>query len=567
MGQEGKYTGFFIVFLFLAAVFFYCYQGEAEAAELGKIWKYQEGTAEEQGLDRESWLNAAGQEDAGWKIYQFPGFPPISSLRVKDVGLTTILLPEHPKKNNLLLYMRGQTLHVWLGNRLIYAYDDPLKAKTEGWHRIVLPQITKPTRLTFALHADDFWNLGYFERISLDTEVVQMQTIYLSDLPYMMAFPVALVLFVVMAGYYLKRSAWRRICASVLAFLALFMLWLLSWANSRFLIVSSPEFWYYVQSFLRYLLPVAANGILYEAVKKSLRGWMKGVVCAHAILFLVVLAGEIAGWNSLNELLSVHYLLLMIAEPVAFILVLTSAHDGNVYCRDLLIPMVGITALGVIDAVTSYFHLLSWSSMTSVFGIYFFATFLLGMMHEQFAREKYVAQRAMALRMQRQRVTERSITDPLTRCYNRTCMDEMRERAVFLSEQNQRPMAMLMLDIDHFKRFNDTFGHEVGDIVLKGFANAIRETILPKMILIRWGGEEFVVFCPCCPLSGAVVIANLIRVRVMTSKLYEDQQVTCSIGVTLWKGNGDTSGRMFQRADQALYQAKETGRNRVEVEL
>ena len=118
------------------------------------------------------------------------------------------------------------------------------------------------------------------------------------------------------------------------------------------------------------------------------------------------------------------------------------------------------------------------------------------------------------------------------------------------------------MDIDHFKHFNDTYGHEMGDIVLRNFAQCIREQLDEKRPLIRWGGEEFVVLCPGDGLSVAVEMANVLRHAVEKAVLCDKQQVTCSIGVSTWHhGLEDDGEKFFQRADDALYRAKENGRN------
>ena len=563
------------IFLFLMAVpvmFFLCLP-RAEAAEFAGAWKYREGGAfdsTDAQVLQEAWLESAMRGDAAWTSYGFPDHPRLSSSSVRDIWVTVRLRPDWPEKNVLLFSLAEQSIRVWLDHQLIYSYGSLADASHAGgsrWHMIVLPELQREVQLTFRLHANDVWQLGYFNRMQIDTEAAQLRAIYLNDLPYLVSLPVALVLLLLMMGYYVKRIAWRRLCAAICAFLVFFILWLICALNMKYIFFDAPAFWWYMMTGLEYLFPIAANWILYELLERNLKPWAMGVIASYAALFFMAVAGELLGFSGMERLMPVYYILLLLAEPVAFIMVLTSAYGGNPYSRAVLIPMIGITALGALDALSWYFYLFSWSSFVSSLGIYFFALFMLGMLHEQFTMEKRVSQRAIALREKREKVEAQAILDPLTGCYNRARMENLRERAIFQSEQRGLPMGMMILDIDHFKRFNDNYGHEMGDMVLRGFAEVIRENILPEMILIRWGGEEFVVFCPACPLFTTAAFAEVVRGRVMSAVLCEKQQVTCSIGITLWQGGEDTAAEMFQRADQALYRAKESGRNRIAVEL
>ena len=127
-------------------------------------------------------------------------------------------------------------------------------------------------------------------------------------------------------------------------------------------------------------------------------------------------------------------------------------------------------------------------------------------------------------------------------------------------------LVMMMLDIDHFKRINDTYGHEAGDTVLAGFAALVRQNIKKTDPFVRWGGEEFIIICDGTTLPEAAAIAERLRGCVAESDILEQQRVTCSIGVASWHGAHDTERTLMARLDTALYQAKNTGRNRVVME-
>ena len=128
--------------------------------------------------------------------------------------------------------------------------------------------------------------------------------------------------------------------------------------------------------------------------------------------------------------------------------------------------------------------------------------------------------------------------------------------------KNGRPVSFVMLDIDHFKHINDTYGHQVGDEVLVNLTKLIQGKIRNTDALVRWGGEEFVVLCGDTPIQNAQFLAEKLRIAIENTVLIKQQQVTCSFGIAEMIPDEDPK-RLFERADKALYASKEGGRNRV----
>jgi diguanylate cyclase (GGDEF)-like protein len=130
-------------------------------------------------------------------------------------------------------------------------------------------------------------------------------------------------------------------------------------------------------------------------------------------------------------------------------------------------------------------------------------------------------------------------------------------------------MAVFMLDVDHFKRFNDTNGHAAGDAVLKAFAQVFTDSIRAEDIACRYGGEEFTIILPDSTVKGACDRAESIVSAISQLKVSTGQQsfdgFGISIGVAFFPGDGDTPEQLLQRADAALYEAKHNGRNQVSL--
>jgi diguanylate cyclase len=161
-----------------------------------------------------------------------------------------------------------------------------------------------------------------------------------------------------------------------------------------------------------------------------------------------------------------------------------------------------------------------------------------------------------------------SLTDPLTGLGNRKYFDRMIETAVQSALANGEPLSLLMFDIDHFKSFNDSYGHLTGDQVLRLVAMSLKQTIKGQDITARYGGEEFGVVLPNTALRQALTVADHIRRAVMSKELKKKStgeilgRVTISVGVSMLKPGEDTDS-LIERADACLYAAKRNGRNRV----
>ena len=172
-----------------------------------------------------------------------------------------------------------------------------------------------------------------------------------------------------------------------------------------------------------------------------------------------------------------------------------------------------------------------------------------------------------------QRVYESSINDGLTGMYNRKYIDERLNAEVAYAQRHGEPLSFLLLDIDHFKLVNDTYGHAAGDAVLRAVAFALRSALRTEDVLGRFGGEEIAVIARGTPLSSASRLAERLRQVVAQLKVTSEQKtisVTVSAGVaslSCCKTSQPTRELLFEIADNRLYRAKANGRNQVCSEL
>jgi len=158
-----------------------------------------------------------------------------------------------------------------------------------------------------------------------------------------------------------------------------------------------------------------------------------------------------------------------------------------------------------------------------------------------------------------------AIRDPLTELYNRRFMLEAFDQALNRAERHDGCLGVLMIDLDHFKNFNDTYGHDAGDRILEMVAEQFKRNLRLEDIACRYGGEEFCIICPDTGLKDAYILAEKLRACVaeheVTYQAKKLDRVTLSIGIATYPNHGQSSSELLQQADKALYNAKEQGRN------
>ncbi|AIS57033.1 histidine kinase [Vibrio coralliilyticus] len=161
-------------------------------------------------------------------------------------------------------------------------------------------------------------------------------------------------------------------------------------------------------------------------------------------------------------------------------------------------------------------------------------------------------------------IYDTSIKDELTQLYNRRALEELLPKEIARSSRHKQPLSVLLLDIDHFKKVNDTYGHQAGDRVLRTTGKLLILQTRKDDLSFRYGGEEFLVLLPNTDVEKAVIVAEKLREAIKRARMLPTNVDSCtaSFGVTQFNGEDDWQ-TAIERADQALYSAKENGRNQV----
>lgn len=184
--------------------------------------------------------------------------------------------------------------------------------------------------------------------------------------------------------------------------------------------------------------------------------------------------------------------------------------------------------------------------------------------------EEEIRARTRDLEEANRRLEALAVTDPLTGLYNRRHFEHVLSLEVRRAQRMGTRLSLLMMDVDHFKRYNDTHGHPAGDEVLRALGRLVRERVRSTDVACRYGGEEFTVILPGTSRTDAMVLANDLRLNVEAYPFENEAtqpggRLTISIGVATYPADASDEVALVRAADQALYRAKENGRNRVEV--
>jgi len=180
--------------------------------------------------------------------------------------------------------------------------------------------------------------------------------------------------------------------------------------------------------------------------------------------------------------------------------------------------------------------------------------------------EQIVEERTAELQEANDTISRLAATDELTRLSNRRSFNESLAAALSAARRHEFALSLVMIDLDHFKNINDTFGHSEGDLILKAFADLLREMIRTEDVAARWGGEEFIIILPHTPREAAAALAERIRIAFEQHSVNaKPVTLSASFGVVQLQ-EGDDVDNLIRRADDALYRAKHEGRNQVVVE-
>ncbi len=486
------------------------------------------------------------------------------------VWIRVYIPPDTSVDDSLFFSATDQSVQIFLDNLPIYHYGDLTPrpfSYGRKWHLVDLPAWAVGRPLVMQVYAGNPWVLGQFDRIRLDKASHLIEHVFLFDFPYVSGIT-ALIIFIILLGvYFFTEKQLRGIYLRLIAFLTVFFFWMLSSSSLMLLWLDFPVFWWYVELCTSYCILLAGNALIYRVIDEAYKKRILHVSYVYICIFLAAIVLELLGQHGLYLMRFFFYpALLLCGIPTAYWL-WECQRQGNAHCRALLVAFATLSVFAVIDGLSFQFRAFSWNTYLLPFGIYTVAFFIVQLILDRAAHERYLSDLSTSLENQVDAVTKRMEVDSLTGCYNRNKFPAAMHDFMRIARETREPFSVLMFDIDHFKRINDTYGHDVGDVVLVNFARTIRSFLDRRHILIRWGGEEFILLCLHYDGAQAEAFGNLIRTAVSEERIHPSDQITCSGGVGVWYGTDeDTPDSIVKRADTALYASKQNGRNRITCE-
>lgn len=557
----------FVQMLFFALLVCTGHMASAETSELS--WEYWQTDSPEFSIRGAKTVPAFPKDEGRWRKFN-PQFGVAVPEGTHHVWIRVYIPPDTGVDESLFFSTTDQSVQIFLDGVSIYRYGDlGQHAFSYGrkWHLVDLPAWAVGRQLYFQVHSDNIWVLGQFDRIRLDRPAHQIEDVFLYDFPYVSGITALLIFIMLLGVYFFTEKELRDIYLRLIVVLFIFFVWMLSASNLVLLWLDWPVFWWIVELVSSYLIPLSANLLIYSIIDEPYKRKILRLSSVYGLILALAALLEILGQNGLYLMRFFFYPALALCGLVTAYWLWLCYKRGNRRCRSLLVAFGTLSALAVVDGLSSQYRIFGWHTYFVPFGIYTIGFFIVQLILERAAHERYLAELSASLENEVSVVTKRMEVDPLTGAFNRNKFPAATRDFMRISLEIKEPFALIMFDIDHFKNINDTYGHDVGDVVLVGFAQTISAFLDRRHVLIRWGGEEFILLCLHYDGAQAEAFANLIREAVSEAHIHPSDQVTCSGGVAIWYGTAeDTVDHMVKRADTALYQSKENGRNRITCE-
>lgn len=559
---------FFAALIFIPALAI----AQSQPIDLDTGWQYRWGDSSFTQDGIPEWSNAATDDNGEWIDIDFPSNPPDRNSR-KNVWYRTTLPANVWRDPVIYIFSVDFITEVYIDGKKIYHYgtfDKNGQGWFEGWpwHMISLPADFAGKSIYFRIFSSapdiGLWGeIKLMERLNLIKYVI---TNSLKDLIVSSLSLVISLLAVIFACFQSDRKTYLLI--SFFTFASGLMLFAQSQAKQ--LLLNSPLLWEHLAAGAYFVLPVAMAMLIESWYRWRFNKGIHAIWIFHALFAATAIAASVAGWVELSSLYAIFDVLLTITLIILFIIVLMQFNQVQRNVKVMVVAFAIFSLFLLIDMGVAH-NILPWTRMPIALGLLLFSLTLIAVSLHHFS---VVQQELQDLNASLERkVEERTIElkqlasiDSMTGLINRRTFYIEAERIANSAKRYNHKISILVLDIDHFKQFNDTFGHAVGDAVIIAVANCINQVCRELDLPARFGGEEFVILLNETSVNGALCFAE--RLRQSISKIVIpniNKTVTASIGVSHLDASIENLDKAILRADKAMYLAKRKGRNKCQV--
>lgn len=542
-------------------------------------WEYRWGDSPRDDQGQPEWLNDTSD---AWQAIDFPSNPP--ERRGQKHAWFRTVLPESGWRDPVLFITSIDLIgQLYLNDDLIYQYGE-FDENGEGdfagwpWHMVELPEGYAGQQLSVRVFSY-YTDIGLWGEVHLTDRIDVLKQVIKHSAKDLTVGAFSLLL-AILAAIFALMGPDRRGFGAVALFASSSGLMLLAETPARQLLVEAALGWDILRAASYYMLPVAMGLLLSAWLDGAPRRWVSWLWKLH----LAYLAGAIGlvyvGVISLSLTFPVFDLLLALTLPLMLLLALMRFRRLGIEQRLLVLSFTFFAPLLFADMLVAH-SFVAWRSVPLSYGSLGFtlAIAVVSLWHyrrtqQQLALANQTLEDKVALRTAEldhlvHKLEGLSLQDSLTGLSNRRHLDSLLDHEVQRAERQGTQLAVLMLDLDYFKRINDTFGHAAGDAVLVDIAEFLKSSFRTIDAVCRLGGEEFVVLLPGTSVSDASERARRLIAELHAKSFHFEGQtlgsITLSCGIAVYPDHAQTSAQLLQYADEALYQAKRDGRDRYVV--
>lgn len=552
----------------------------APALDLNEGWEYRWGDSPYLADGTPAWL-VETQPEGAWQSIDFPSNPP--GRDGQRHAWFRIILPAGEWRDPVLyVYSIDLIAQAFLDDVLIYQHGS-FNERGEGpfvgwpWHMISLPEDFADRQLSFRVYSN-YTDIGLWGEVRLMDRPDLFAMILQRSAADLAVSAFCLLLALLATGFALVQQRRRNFIGIALFSLASGIMILAETQASQFLL-SKPLAWDYMAAGGYYALPVGIGLLLETWFSGRHKRWIRRLWQFHLGYWLLAIGLALAGVVNLSSTFPVFDVLLAISLPLLFALLIGSLKRLGGEQR-LIIAAYGVFGLLLLLDMSVAHGLLPWQRIPVSLGALLFSLVIVAISLRHYARtqrelvvlnqhlEKEVAERTRELQELVERFRIFSYQDPLTGLKNRRYFNEIFAREAAIAKRGT-PLTLAMLDIDHFKLFNDLHGHEAGDCVLVTTARLIGEHFREADVVCRLGGEEFVILMPSTTEGQAREAMERLLDTVRQHRFEHGDsalgRVGLSCGIASYPAHTDDPYALVQLADAALYRAKRSGRDRCET--
>jgi diguanylate cyclase (GGDEF)-like protein len=553
---------------------------------LNQGWEYRWGDSPWSSTGAPLWTLEAPAAD--WTPIDFPSNPPGRQGR-SNIWYRVPLPPLDWRDPALYIFSIDLLAEVYLHGQRLYHFgmfepDGHGQFAGWPWHLIPLPRDAGGQWLYFRIFSD-YKDIGLWGEILLGERIELLQRLLNQSTERLITSGLSLLI-ALLALAFAPLGRGTRGFGAIALFAYASGIMLLSGAPAVLLIVNRPLLWEFLGAGGYYLIPVAMAWLLQQWLYPATSRLLRVLIAGHLLYLGGALGLAGLGWISLADTYPVFDLLFALTLVLMLLPTARLVRDGGLEQRLILATIALLVLLLLLDMAVAH-GLLPWASVPLAWGVLGFSLAIVLISLRHFARtqraleslnrslEQQVQARTAELELALAREAQRaqhldvlSYEDGLTGLKNRRFLDERLAEEIAVAERQAQALTLVICDVDHFKRFNDTHGHAAGDVALQQVAAHLSRVFRDTDTVCRYGGEEFVVLMPGAAGETAQARCETLRQQVAADPLPDQGRalgpITLSLGIASYPQPIPEARHLMRLADQALYRAKQNGRNRIE---